>query len=321
MVECDIILLVWNNIEYTKPAIESIFKHTDVPSRLIIVDNGSESPTKEYLKTIRPERTISEVLLLRAEENEGYPKGMNRGLKEADAPYVCLLNNDILATEGWLSEMLKVAKGKPDIGILNPSSNSTGMPLPKAKTLESYAKDLKVYSGKWIEMAWCVGFCMLIKQELIKRIGYLDEIFSIGYFEDQDYSRRASSAGYICAMAKASYIWHAEGASTKRLNREREKLFKKNAKIFHNRWGKSKRIAYVISRHYNGNFDAVKKDMLKFAKENNWVTIFKKRTLNGVSVPEHSNIALVELPDRFFLINVIFKIAKKKKRFDRVIWL
>lgn len=321
MIECDLILLVWNQPEYTKKSVDSILHYTDIPSRLIIVDNASISPAKEYLRTIKPQGMIKEVLLLRNEQNEGYSKGMNRGLKESSAPYACLLNNDILVTQGWLSEMIKIARDNPGIGIINPSSNTTGQSVSKSETIESYAKSLKIYSGGFVEMGWAVGFCMLIKQELIRKIGYLDEVFGIGYFEDQDYSKRAQGAGYICARAKASFVWHAEGASTRRLSHKRQELFNRNAKIFYSRWGKPKRIAYVIPKIERTNFDMIKEGVLKFAKENNWVTIFKKNGFDSIAMPEHSNITVIRLPGSFFYINVIWKLIKKKKRFDKVIWL
>lgn len=321
MIECDLVLLTWNELRYTKQAIDSILQYTDIPSRLIIVDNASVSPAKEYLETVKPEGAIKEVLFLRNEQNVGYSKGMNVGMRRSCTPYVCLMNNDILATQGWLSELLKVARDNPEIGILNPSSNTTGQRAAQGDTIQSYSEGLKVHSGNFVEMGWCVGFCMLIKQELIEKIGYLDEIFGIGYFEDQDYSRKAYLAGYICAMAKASYVWHAEGISTKRLNAGREKIFKKNAAIFHSRWGKPKRIAYVVSGAHRDRFAIIKEDVIRFAKENNWVTIFKKTDSNDMQIPEHSNLTIIELQDRFFYINVLWRLAKKKKRFDRVIWL
>ena len=123
---CDLILLSWNHWEETKPCLESLFATTDVPSRLYIVDNGSEPPVRRFLANIKPRGAIREVIFLQNEKNEGFPAGMNRGIRASSAPYVCLLNNDLLFASGWLRELINVIGTGLNIGVVNPASSTFG---------------------------------------------------------------------------------------------------------------------------------------------------------------------------------------------------
>ena len=118
---CDLVLLSWNHLECTHPAVESILAHTTVPARLIIVDQNSGEETRRYLRSVRSTPTVAvEVLFNPA--NVGYPKGMNIGLRAARAPFVCFLNNDILVPPGWLEELIAVAESDPSIGTVCPAT-------------------------------------------------------------------------------------------------------------------------------------------------------------------------------------------------------
>ena len=117
---CDLVLLSWDHLEQTQPCLETLIGSTRVPCRLLIVDNGSEAPARQFLAGVQPRGAIQEVRLIQNETNEGFPRGMNRGIQASSAPYVCLLNNDLRFTHGWLEEMLAVAEANPQIGVLNP---------------------------------------------------------------------------------------------------------------------------------------------------------------------------------------------------------
>ena len=134
---CDLILLSWNQLEQTQLCLETLFTHTSVPCRLFIVDNGSRPDVRAFLAGVAPRGAIREVTLLQNETNEGFPKGMNRGLAASTAPFVCLLNNDLRFAPGWLEEMLEVARAHPEIGVINPESNTFGHYPPVGVSLDT----------------------------------------------------------------------------------------------------------------------------------------------------------------------------------------
>jgi GT2 family glycosyltransferase len=318
IMECDIILLTRNHLECTKPCVESILKHTHIPSRLIIIDNGSdEQKAKEYLKSLQGNGLIK-IEIFYNETNEGFPRAMNKGLRYSSAPYVCLLNNDTLVTEGWLEDMLNIARQNPQIGILNPSSNTFNRYPDKGESLDSFAERLKSQKGKWAETGSCVGFCMLIKREVIEKIGLLDESFGMAYAEDKDYCRRAQEAGYICARTKGSYVYHI-GDQTFRELPGRDELFKQNTEILHKRWGRPQRIIYVVGSYNEDYFQRIRQDSRCKANRDSWVWILLRGSLKKLEMPEHTNIIPIKLPNRFFYLISFWRILKKKKKFDKII--
>ena len=96
-----IIILTYNNLEYTKKCLESIKKYTEKNSyEIIIVDNNSTDGTREYLKK---EKNLKVIL---NDSNEGFPKGVNKGIKIANKENdILLLNNDTVVTTNWLKNL------------------------------------------------------------------------------------------------------------------------------------------------------------------------------------------------------------------------
>ena len=316
-IKCDLVLLSWNNLEILKQCVDSILRCTRVSCRLIIVDNGSsEAGVTEYLSCLKANGTIQVQIMLNA-ANEGFAKGMNKGMRAFGAPYTCLLNNDILVTDGWLEEMIRVAAENPVVGIVNPSSNNFGLRFGRGATLEQFAGALKSQTGRWTEMNSCIGFCMLIKREVIEKIGYLDESYGYAYFEDTDFSRRAQAAGYKCAMAKGCYVYHAEGKSGRFL-KNKDEAFRKSAGIFRGRWGMPQRVVYVVTCKDKELFGDVIRSAGDEIKAHNRVWIFQEEGADTGELPEHLDLMRNPFPKKFFNLSVFWNIIKKKKRFDRI---
>ena len=146
MSQCDIVIPVWNQLEATRDCINSIERNTLYPHRLIIIDNASGNKTAKYMDDLQKDRK-TKVLLLRNKENQGFIKAVNKGVLQATAEYVCILNNDTFVTDGWLKEMINIINEDPAIGIVNPSSNTLGQRLQKGMTPEEYAEKSKSQSG------------------------------------------------------------------------------------------------------------------------------------------------------------------------------
>lgn len=305
-------MAVWNNLELTKSCIDSVIKNTDINYRLIIIDNASDDETKKYLESIR-DKEGQRVTLVRNENNLGYVKASNQGAGLSNASYVCLINNDTITTKGWLEEMIAAAGSSPKIGLVNPSSNTLGQKPDKFESVEDYSERLKGSSVKFTEIGSAIGFCMLIKREVIEKIGLFDEIYGMGNFEDTDYSRRAIKEGYICVRAHRAYVYHDEGSSFGR-NRVFDENFERNRQIYEFRWGKRKWIAYVISSFDDNMIKCLEKDIMPEARLGLWVWYFSNKRL---ALPEHSNI-IANIFGRHFYIKTLWKVLTKKKRFSEI---
>lgn len=314
----DIIALTWNNKQVTRDFVESFLGNTAISTRLIIIDNGSSDGTTEYLSSLKDSgNCIIKVVLNR--ENKGFVGGMNQGIEASNAPYVCLANNDLIFTKGWLEEIISVFKKYDNIGVLNPNSNNLGTPPASGNSLEGFAKDLRnKYEGIFVEMPFCIGFCMVIKREIIDKIGGFSEEFAPLFFEDSDYSMKVKREGFLIGMAKGSYVWHKEHASVDKLGRKKEELFTKSKRIFLKKWGSILRIAWVVDscQELLDNLE----NGIRLARGGNYIWFFvnnffeqKSAIFKKNNLVEHSGVKFIEFRNVF---DLSWKILKKKKRYD-----
>ena len=244
MPTCDIIIPIWNQPALTRRCLDSVRAETE-DYRLLLIDNGSEAPTRELLEAAA--RTDpARVIVIRNADNLGFIKAVNQGMRASNAPYVVLLNNDTVVAPGWLQEMLAVAASDAATGLVNPSSNTLGY-APAAATPEAilaYAASLTGSRGHTREMAMAVGFCLLIKRAVLDAVGLFDERYGMGNFEDADFSLTAQAAGYRAVQAVGAYVYHEEKASFKR-QAGWERAFQANQRAFHERWGRALRILWI----------------------------------------------------------------------------
>ncbi|MGE5799190.1 MAG: glycosyltransferase, partial [Syntrophaceae bacterium] len=209
-----IVILTFNQMNYTKECVESIRKHTPEPHEILFVDNGSTDGTTQWLRKLSREN--GRYRLIENKTNLGFAKGCNQGIEAASGEYVLLLNNDTVVTKDWLSGMLETLKSAPDIGIVGPMTNCISG-IQKVKKvgysaidgLERYARTFREKNRhRRTEARRVVGFCILFKRSLVEAIGPLDESFGTGNFEDDDFCARAAMAGHRNVIAGDVFIHH-----------------------------------------------------------------------------------------------------------------
>lgn len=307
---CDIVIPVWNMKELTEQCVNSVIRHTKFPYRIIIIDNASDDETRQYLENLSKGRNI-DVHLIRNEENLGNSKAANQGMHASDAEYICILDNDTLVMDNWLTEMIDAAREDERIGVVNPLSNY-GSSKPLAKSWEDVARQIYDRNkGVYIETAAAIGFCFLIKREVMEKIGFWSEGYGPGYFEDTEYSIRAIKNGYKVVIAQGAYVVHLEHSSFKKTKNFKE-LFEKNQRLFYDEFGQSKRLLYVLTGKDKFGLD---KNAYENAQNRNWIWVFLQKGVS-IELPQHAYIKLFRLHNLFFQLNCISRILKRKKKFD-----
>ncbi len=320
MMNCDIILTVYNNLELTQKCLSSLLRNWRNGDGLIIVDNASKQETKKFLINFKATNPKLDIQIIRFETNQGFIIAANAGLKNVKKDAGCLLSNDTEVTSGWLDQMIFLMEKERNIGIVNPLSSTFGLYPKNGQTIEELSSTLIDCKGQYAESASCVGFCMLIKKEVIEKIGVLDEVFGMGYFEDTDYCRRAIAAGYRCVISKAAYVWHKEHSTF--MSNDRESLFAKNREIFHTRWGKPQRALCVFNNTAKlENFEKFSNFCVDMARQGHWPWAIVPRKFKNDSdkLQIHGNIRFSFVPKPFiniFSLWLFFK--RRKKRFDAV---
>jgi len=330
-VKCDIIIPVWNQLEATQGCVESIIKKTTYPYRLILVDNGSGPETKAYLEGLKNKGT-PEVTLVRNEENLGYVKAVNQGLKVSSAPYVCIMNNDTVPGVDWLENMVKFAEAHKEIGLANPLCDGH-----QDLSIDDYAKRVAGNGDRYMEMNQCFGFCTLIKREVIDKIGYLDEAFGMGGYDDTDYSMRALKAGYLCASVHSSYVYHKKHVSFKAMG-AKDSFTLKGQEEYLKKWPKHLRVGMTLFSGQDTGDSKIEdalKAVLFLAREWCWVNFWifgdcaeNKRRIEAASrkigMPSHQNIKYNFMPQRLANLQTLVRLiersfgTKKRKKYDAV---
>lgn len=253
-----IIILTFNQLKYTKECVESIERYTSVPYEIIFVDNGSSDGTPDYLRTYA--KNHHNVSLILNEENRGFAGGNNQGIAQTKGNYILLLNNDVVVTKNWLERLISHMDKHPDIGMVGPMSNSVSGPqqvdkVPYGKNMESmqkFAQDFTVsHSGKVTDLMRLVGFCLLIRKEVIDVIGGLDENYRSGNYEDDDLCLRSFIAGYRNVMAGDVFVHHYGSMTFKGNAINYQAIMNDNRQYFADKW---KDIVEVDGQQYHVRF-------------------------------------------------------------------
>ncbi|MCA9090879.1 MAG: glycosyltransferase [Planctomycetaceae bacterium] len=232
-----IILVTHNQWRHTQTCLESIRLRTDLPYELIVVDNASTDGTPEFL------HSDEGVQLIRNATNRGFPAAVNQGISVARGNQVLLLNNDTIVTTGWLERLLSGLHREPAVGLVGPVTNrisgeqQVAVAYDELSQLDGFAWDWgTARTAEAQDTDRLVGFCLLIKREVINRIGLFDERFGIGNFEDDDYCRRAIEAGYRCAIIRSAFIHHVGSATFRNSGIAFDQLLRENQQKYHEKW-------------------------------------------------------------------------------------
>ena len=241
-----IITVTVNNIDYTKLCIESIFAKTAYPNyELIIVDNASSDGTCEWLQELREKHNNVKVVLNK--ENLGFAAAINIGIKESKGEYIIFLNNDTIVTRGWINGLTQHLMKTLGIGMVGPVTNSIGN---EAKINVKYRDELsmELFAEKYttknkgivFEIPVLALYCAAMCRDVMEKVGLLDEQFSVGMFEDDDYSLRIKRAGLKVVCAEDVFIHHFGGASFSRMGSQKyQRIFEENRNKFERKWGMS----------------------------------------------------------------------------------
>ena len=235
-----IVMPVYNAYDHVVRTCESVLRHATGDWELIAVDDCSPDPRiNKYLSDLAEGR--AEIKLITNSVNGGFVVTANNGMRAADPESdIVLLNSDVEVTEGFLRKMQDVAFCTPKVNIVTPFSNNATIfsipdpaqdnPLPAGFSVEGMQSLVNSASLRLrLEMPTAVGFCMYIPREIVKFIGYLDEIsFGRGFGEENDYCERAKRNGFKVRICDDLFIFHAGKSS---FGAEGHALSRKNGEI------------------------------------------------------------------------------------------
>ena len=233
--DVSIVIVSYNTRELTIQTIESVFRsQTRYAYEIIVVDNHSSDGSVEALQSRFPE-----VRIIANNENVGFSRANNQGIRLAKGRYVLLLNSDTIVNEGTLETMIRFMDEHPHVGasgckVVLPNGSldkacRRGFPTPSASFYYAFGiakmfpkcPRFNQYQLTHLDpdqdypVDCLVGAFMLVRREAIEQVGLLDEDYFM-YGEDVDWCYRIKQAGWEIYYYPYTQIVHYKGASSRK---------------------------------------------------------------------------------------------------------
>jgi GT2 family glycosyltransferase len=242
--DTSVVVVAPDGLPFTRLCLESVLLNaTDVDLELVVVDNGSTDGTRDYLAALAERDSC--VRVLRNAENLGFAPAVNQGLAHATGEVLVVLNNDTIVPSGWLTSLAGHLE-RPEVGLVGPTTNRCGNEAEVDAPCRTYG-ELVQFARRRADEARGVAFdievatlfCAAMRRDVFERVGFLDERFEVGLFEDDDYSARVRAAGYRVVCAEDAFVHHFGEASFGELvsTGRYGELFRANKARFEEKWG------------------------------------------------------------------------------------
>lgn len=269
--EVNIVVLSYNALKYTKLTIQGIFDTVKIPYYLTIVDNGSERKARLYLSGLKSQGNYCKsIICCLNDSNIGAPMALNQAFeisRTLKVKYICKCDNDLYFWDSWLEKLVGTLESDGSIGAVGPLRISQytkhyvdsrdskeffdqmSIPQPKEE-LRAFFKtnDLAVGVKKFIKVngggikyfkkipASMPGHCILIRSELLKKIGFLaDPRYEKYGTDDIDLCWEILKKNSCLAINKDVYVHHFRHKSLPN-DESRQEILKNNNAKFLKKW-------------------------------------------------------------------------------------
>jgi hypothetical protein len=219
--EISVIIANWNGKHFLEDCLFALRRQTFRDFETILVDNGSNDGSAEYVCAKFPE-----VKLLVLNENRGFTGGNIAGYGIANGELVVLLNNDTEADPDWLQAIHEGVMGLPNAGSFASKMmyfddrqriENCGFEVDLAGTTVEVGRD-QMDSPAWQISRKVFGACggaAVYRRSMLEQIGFLDPDFFMIY-EDVDLSFRAQLYGYDCVYLPQATVYHHRSATLRK---------------------------------------------------------------------------------------------------------
>ncbi len=263
--DLSIVIVTYNSRAPVERCIASIEAHEPRCSyETIVVDNASSDGTADAVS-----RRFPRVRVAANDENLGYSRGVNQGIRLSSGRAILILNPDIVVRDGSIDRLMEFMGSHPDAGIvgsrleypdgrLQHSCRSfytvpalilrrtvLGKLFPNARPLRAHL--LLDYDHETVRAVdWIIGACMLVRREALERVGSMDERFFL-YFEDIDWCNRMKRHGWSVYYVPASVMTHTyERSSAKSVLRKPFLIHLLSLLRYYEKWN---RFFYAVRRN------------------------------------------------------------------------
>jgi len=211
ILKISVIILTFNSKEYILNCLKSVKKSIYSNYEIIVVDNGSKDGTIELIQNNFPK-----VKLILNNKNFGFAGGNNRGVKEATGDIFFLLNDDTVIDHDLIRVLVEELTSSDEIGIVGPKifymnpKDKVWFGGGKIEWLRGEGKHLNGDVKQ--EVDFITGCALMIKKEVVKKVGLFDEQF-FAYYEDADLCQKTKKANYKVIYLPFGGVWHVKSAT------------------------------------------------------------------------------------------------------------
>lgn len=223
-IRISVIIPHFNGKEILTNCLKSLLKNNFSSYEIIVVDNGSVDGSQEFIK-----REFPKVMLIENKNNLGYAGGCNSAVPKARGKHLLFLNNDVEVAENFLQEMFTAIESDEIVGLVQPKLLSMqkkeffdysggaggeidifGFPFARGRVFIKLEKDESQYDHLTNKIFWASGTAVLIRKNLLEKIGLFDEDF-FAHMEEIDLNWRAQLVGYNSVVTLKTYLFHYSG--------------------------------------------------------------------------------------------------------------
>jgi GT2 family glycosyltransferase len=205
-VDLTISIATWDNRDLVAGCLRSIEpQRVDAAVEVFVVDNASTDGTADMIR-----REFPWAQLIRNERSQGFSANHNQVLRRAAGRFVLLLNDDTVVEEGALAHATRFMGANDDVGAVGctlvkpdgvPEHISQRFPHPLDPILPGLRRKVNPrtegrHGTEAVEVDRLSGACLVVRREVLERIGLLDERFDPAYGEDTDLCLRIKQAGW-----------------------------------------------------------------------------------------------------------------------------
>ena len=238
--DLSIIIVSWNVCEFLENCLRSVLvqqegAQSELQLQIIVVDSASTDGSLKMVAKKFSAEQFPQVELIACSDNVGFPRGNNLGLERANGRYILFLNPDTVVHENTLAKMVSYLEQNEQVGAIGPQllnkdgtvqSSRRRFPTvwtaffestwlqpyaPQAILDDYYVQD--VADGETAVVDWVMGACLMTRQEVVAKVGGLDEAYFM-YSEELDYCRRIQQAGWQVVYYPEARVTHLHGKSS-----------------------------------------------------------------------------------------------------------
>ncbi|OFY09131.1 MAG: hypothetical protein A2X11_02555 [Bacteroidetes bacterium GWE2_42_24] len=216
-----IVTVNFNQAEATCELVDSLGHILYSNIEIIVVDNNSEEESCQIIK-----KRFPNILLINSPINYGFAAGNNLGIMRARGKYILLLNNDTVVTSGFLAPLIELMEKTDSIGVVSPKILFYHHPdtiqyagFTNISKITSRNRKIgfgEIDKGQYNysqETSYAHGAAMLVRAEVVKKVGMMSYAFFL-YYEEADWCERIRKAGYQIWFTGKSLVYHKESIST-----------------------------------------------------------------------------------------------------------